>query len=800
MNKIFTLAIVAFFSLTVNGQQATISGVIKDFKTVQPIPFANMTYDVGKGTTADVDGNYTIKLDPGTYTFKFFTIGYDTAEKRVTVDAGEDKKVNMSLKEKSEVLGTLVVSEGKYEKNIGKVTVSMETINPELIENKATVNSREIVGQVPSVHTQEGQVSIRGGAGFSYGAGSRVLLMVDGIPMLSADAGDVKWNYLPIENLESIEVIKGASSVLYGSSALNGVINIRTGFPKSEPITKVNLIANMYDRPFAGRNLKWWDGYQGNQGLNFFHSRIIKQNFDLTVGGNFFRDEGFRISEYEERGRINVNTRYRNQKYKGLSYGVNLNGQIGKNGYFFSYGDADSSTLVPSPGTSSEANTKRFNVDPYIDYFNKKGNKHTLKSRWYNVTNNSITVGNQSSTSDLVYGEYQYQYLSDSNYKLTSGVSGTYSIVRSDLYGDHDSRNLSIYSQLDRSFFNGRLNLSAGLRGEYFKIDNDESESSFTIGQTKLPFQPVIRFGMNYQLGEYTFLRTSYGQGYRFPTVAEKYVATSLSVIRVFPNPGITPETGQSMEIGIKQGVKLGRDWKGFLDVAAFANQYDNMMEYTFGIYDTTTFEAVSTLVAGSDFGFSSRNVQSARITGIDVSLVGAGKIGDVKVTVLAGYTYMNPKPIQADSAYLSTFSSLADTGNFPVFETPYDPNKDLSSDTVSMNLKYRFNHLFKFDLQFDYNRLSTGVSLRYNSFIHNIDQTFVDFDKLNSNFLDGVVDFRRNNRKGNTVVDYRISYQLTEGSKISFLVTNLFNREMQSRPGYPEPPRVFGTQLSFKF
>lgn len=799
MKKILAASLFAFLGVNISAQNATISGVVKDFKTTQTMPFINVTYGPGKGTTTDLDGKYSLSLEAGTYKLKFFTLGYDTLERKITVIAGEEKKLNVSLKEKSEILTQVVVSAGKFEQSLSKVTVSMETLSPELVENKATTNANDIVTQVPSVHTQEGQVSIRGGAGFSYGAGSRVLLMVDGIPMLSGDAGDVKWNYLPIENLENIEVIKGASSVLYGSSALNGVINIRTGFPREEPTTKINIIGNMYDRPFAGRDIKWWNGYRGNQGLNFYHSRIIKKNFDLTVGGNFFNDQGFRIDEYEQRGRINVNTRYRDQKVKGLSYGLNLNGQIAKNGLFFAYANADSTSLSPAPGTSSESQNNRFNIDPYLDYFNKKGNKHSLKTRWFNTDNNSLTTSNQSSTSDLVYGEYQYQYLNDTNFKLTSGASGTYTIVRSDLYGNHDSRNFAIYSQLDKAFFKKKLNISVGLRGEYFKIDNDESESSFTVGSTKLPFQPVVRFGANYQLAEYTFLRASYGQGYRFPTVAEKYVATSLSVVKVFPNPQLDPETGQSAEIGIKQGLKLG-DWKGFLDVAGFINQYDNMMEYTFGLYDTTTFERLTAFQPGADYGFSSRNVQSARITGVDVSLAGAGKIGDVKVTVLAGYTYMNPKPVDADSAYLSSFSSLINDSTYTPLNGQYDPNKDLSSDTVSMNLKYRFNHLFKFDIQFDYNRISTGVSLRYNSYIHNIDQTFIDFDNLNSDFLDGLGNFRRDRRSGNTIIDYRLSYQLNEFSKISFLITNVMNKEYQSRPGYPMPPRTFGTQISFKF
>ena len=117
----------------------------------------------------------------------------------------------------------------------------MAVIKPALIENKATRDAQAIVEQVPGVQINENQVSIRGGSGWSYGAGSRVMVMVDGMPMLAGDANDIKWSAIPLENISQIEILKGASSVLYGSSALNGVINIRTQYPKDKPVTKVNL-------------------------------------------------------------------------------------------------------------------------------------------------------------------------------------------------------------------------------------------------------------------------------------------------------------------------------------------------------------------------------------------------------------------------------------------------------------------------------------------------------------------------------------------------------------------------------
>mgnify|MGYP001206815707 CR=1 FL=1 len=68
---------------------------------------------------------------------------------------------------------------------------------------------------------------------------------------------------------------------------------------------------------------------------------------------------------------------------------------------------------------------------------------------------------------------------------------------------------------------------------------------------------------------EYTFLRASYGQGYRFPSIAEKYISSAVGPLNVFPNPNLEPEYGWSAEIGMKQGFKI-KNFKGYFDVSGF--------------------------------------------------------------------------------------------------------------------------------------------------------------------------------------------------------------------------------------
>ena len=262
-------------SISSFAQTATLKGVVFDASTNETLIGVAVSVVDGPGIVTNLDGQYSLKVSPGSYEVVFRYVGYDNQKINITLDAGEEKVLDIKLQVNSSQLNDVVISAGKFEQSIGDVPVSIAIIKPNLIESKATVTCEAILDQVPGVQVLENQISIRGGSGFSYGSGSRVLLMIDDIPMLAGDAGDIKWSSLPIENVDQIEVIKGASSVLYGSSALNGVVNIRTAYPKAVPMTKINFSNGFYmagfgnqkgrkqdgtDTLFDRSGQKWWDG------------------------------------------------------------------------------------------------------------------------------------------------------------------------------------------------------------------------------------------------------------------------------------------------------------------------------------------------------------------------------------------------------------------------------------------------------------------------------------------------------------------------------------------------------------
>ena len=828
---LFWLILGLIHSQNILSQVAVVKGRIIDAKDSEPLIGVNIQTQDHLGTVTNINGEYQLNLKPGNYNVTFKYIGYNKITKKISVQENQVIKINLELFEDVNQLEEMVISASKYEQKLGEVSVSMSIIKPELIENKATRDAESIIEQVPGVQINENQASIRGGSGWSYGAGSRVLVMVDGMPMLAGDANDIKWSAIPLENISQIEVLKGASSVLYGSSALNGVINIRTKYPKDEPITKINISNGFYMPGYGKRKgtsliggdsildkrggQTWWNSPRGYVQGNFTHLRKINENSELVLGGSFMKDQGYRLGSNDQRIRVNGGWKHFSKKYNGLSYGINLNNNFNKSTTFFLWASADSVLHAlggtnDSTTTMSTSSTSRIMIDPYISYISKNGNEHQLKTRFFRTDNKNNT--NQGASSDYYFSEYQFQKRFNNKLTLTGGAMSSYTLVKSQLYGDHNSTNIAGYVQGDKKW--NKFNITAGMRMEYFKIDSVQSKGKLFNADLNTPFQPVFRFGATYQPKEYTFVRASYGQGYRFPSIAEKYISSAVGPLNVFPNPNLEPEYGWSAEIGMKQGFKI-KNFKGYFDVSGFVTRYTNMMEFIFGIYNSNGDDLsydynqfISLITQGGNsqllnninnlFGARSTNIQNANIPGFEISLVGQGDLSEnISISILAGYTYINPTALNPDSTYLSTFSN---------------PDTIIPKNSI---LKYRNKHLAKIDFQIDYKKFSLGMSARYTSLMRNIDAiletqnieiTIVDTNNIiqqlptNQAVLKDNDKYRASRMTGDIIFDARVAYQINKKSKISILMNNLLNREYTNRPGNVMPPRTIIWQYSLRF
>lgn len=172
------------------------------------------------------------------------------------------------------------VTAQRFESTEMAVAADMTVISRKKIEQSHSKNVPELLQDEANIHIRSsngkgntGEISMRG---FGENSGQRVLVIVDGQKMNRADMGILDWQQLPLENIESIEVIRGGQTVLYGNHALSGVIKITTKKGGEQKI-----------------KLKTSAGSFGFHEFNAFYSGAYSNLF-YTAGANYQRDDGFR--------------------------------------------------------------------------------------------------------------------------------------------------------------------------------------------------------------------------------------------------------------------------------------------------------------------------------------------------------------------------------------------------------------------------------------------------------------------------------------------------------------------------
>ncbi|HUX94285.1 MAG TPA: TonB-dependent receptor plug domain-containing protein [Bacteroidales bacterium] len=728
--------------------QGTVAGFVTDNGTGDPVQGVYVITHQNKGSATGEDGFYSLNCEPGMNEIKFQFIGYKSIKRSVNITSADTLWLDIGLDMDIKEIGQIVVSADRTERKVAELTVSMDILKTTDFLDKHITDAQELITKTTGIDVLDGQVSVRGGSGFSYGVGSRVLALIDGLPVVSPDAGNIKWQFLPLENIQQIEIIKGASSVLYGSSALNGIINFRTASAGSHPETKIYAETGIFNKP-KNRNWVWWDSPRIYSSASFSHLRKAGKN-DIGIGLNLLVDNSYRKFNDERLARLSFRLKHRNAKVKGLAYGLNINSGYTRKTDFILWENAEYGALKQDTSSISELNGTFLAIDPYLSFNNAGRFRHDVRVRFQSSNNRFPVQINNNSDAYSFYAEYQGSFLLSEIFSITAGTAETYSNVRSNFYGDHEGMNIAGFSQIEANPTQ-KLKLVAGIRLEQNYLDKKNDR-----------IVPVFRTGINWQAAEYTFLRTSFGQGYRYPSIAEKHASTTLGSVKIFPNPYVNAESGWSSEIGIKQGIKIG-SMTGQADLSAFISQNKDMIEYVFSNYPDP-------MTGVFDFGFQANNVEQSRVYGFETEFSISKSTGNINTTLNGGYTYIYP--------------------------VEFNPVTNKISDIY---LKYRRKHSLKISSITAYKKFGFDFNLYVKSKILNIDDVFLNVS-TRERILPGFYDYWQDHNTGYLLIDEIISYKINKVITISMALKNALNAEYMGRPGDIQPQRNYSLRLSGAF
>ncbi|MBI3122935.1 MAG: TonB-dependent receptor, partial [Ignavibacteriales bacterium] len=299
MKKIF-LIMFLFPLIYITAQTGILTGKVINEKG-QPVFGASVLIaGTARGASADENGNFEIQNIPGgTYDVQVSAISYEKKTLNNILINESTKAITIILTEALIQTEQIIVSAGKYEQRVQDLTVSTAVLQPEVISKKNHLTFDDLLRYVPGIQMNLEQVSIRGSSGYSKGAGARVLVALNGLPMYSGDNGDIVWEMIPVADIERVEIIKGPASSLYGSTAIGGVINIITKGSVKKPITNFRSYFGAYDKP-SYSVWDWSGSYRQFYGAELTHSNSY-ENLGYTFSIKKFDNDSYRQNDFTKR-------------------------------------------------------------------------------------------------------------------------------------------------------------------------------------------------------------------------------------------------------------------------------------------------------------------------------------------------------------------------------------------------------------------------------------------------------------------------------------------------------------------
>ena len=624
------------------------------------------TVRAGDGeTAADAQGRYRLHLAPGRVAVRVNHLGFAALVDTVVVVAGDSLERDYHLQAAVVELQPTIVTAAKHSQLLDQSVTSVALVSDTDLARRAVSTVDEAVNKAPGVLFLSGQVNIRGSSGFVEGLGSRVLLLVDGVPANQGDRGGIDWDMVPVADVDHAEVVKGAGSALYGSAALGGVVNLIThdipvGFHGRLRATGGAYANPPYD---AWQFRDYTGGLGGVDATGSYGTETLRGS--LTLGGRHsdgYREQD-RSNQWETAGRaqwlpapgtrVTASGAWTSHQYQNFPTWC-------VPGACDTRGQAFQPFMIDNSGRGSYTRSNKGYVAATLDRTSSRSFAWQARGSWLRTHFTDANPDDWSVANRLGAELRGVLHAGGGDDRVfTVGVEAGHTGVTSDIFGDSgrvgDHTEIEIAPFLEAEQRLGRLRVTAGARLDHVSVDGS--------GRATVP-SPRIGAVLPSAFGTW---RASAGRGFRAPTLAERFVTTRAFGFQVVPNPGLRPETAWSFEIGNSGAFA---SW-GRVDAALFWTEARELMEPTFIVVDTTPEIQI-------------RNVSRARLRGLDASIV------------------VTPVPaLSATIAYV------------------YLDTRDLTRDTV---LSFRPRHVLTLSSDYRWRSLSVGADFRYTSRIERIE------------------------------------------------------------------------------
>lgn len=537
--------------------------------------------------------------------------------------AAEDEGLSFDLDQ-------IVVTATKTEKKLRDVPAAVEVITKEEMERRNIKTVDDALKSMSGIYVKRSKglmdttdkVVMRG-----FGNQNQVLILLDGQPLNDGYNGSVNWRSIPKDNVERIEVIKGAGSALYGSNAMGGVINIITK-QKAKPETSLSFSTGS-----MGTQTKSFSHSGSTNKLSYFlsGSKMTSDGYvsqaDGKKGKNGASNENYDaklVYNIDERSKLNFRTYHNNNAYwyeestdrgAGSIDGMSL-------GYQTKLGDGKDLKL--SWGENTEKSWYTLGTG-YTKSDPKKSSQGEIQFNWQVGTQDLLTLGYTQRNVKAVSKEYTLRDANDlSSVKLktensskiteASGKSETKSFY---LQNEHK------FDEKLTGFIGGRYDQWKSFDGYsyYYQTTSsgvvDKNEAKYFPENKINNFSPKL--GLVYKANEQLVFRTSIGKAFRTPEIYDLYkdwwgsasgTGANKQRKHYIPNPDLKPEKSTSYDFGIDY--QISKDF--FSSINFFQSDVSDMIASV----DTPT----GTIIDGAKIINTTKiNTGKGKIKGFEIGL-----------------------------------------------------------------------------------------------------------------------------------------------------------------------------------
>ncbi|WP_199136264.1 TonB-dependent receptor [Pedobacter sp. ASV12] len=534
MKKIHLLLVVllaCFTAPALAANWADFKGKVLDASTKEPLSGATVYIsDLKATTTTNANGEFSFSNIPsrGKFLVEVRYVGYKTASQQVDLAAGAQIvfALEASVIESAEV----VITGTPYSANNKTNSLAVVSISREKLAQAAGTNIVDAIAKVPGVSqvTTGGAISKPSIRGLGY---NRVLTIVDGAREEAQQWGDEHGVEVDQFSAARIEVLKGPASLLYGSDALGGVINIIDDLVPAAGDFNGNFTTNYNtNNGLTASSLM----LQGNSDGLVYRGRVSYKNAygfgykDHTVPNSGFNETNVSgmIGLNKTWGYAHLNLSRFNTNIGLVEEGPNDNGD---------YLDEEGNVISNSEAQKRKLNLPFQNINHYRAALNSNillggGQLKTTLAFQRNVrkefeesaTEPGLYLNLNSYTYDV-----KYSFANNGVWEPTIGVQGMHQTNANNgdefLIPDYTSDNIGAFAYLKRNFAKGAIN--AGIRYDHKNIDgrdliDADGNQVFTAFNNK--FSNVSgSVGFAFEIAKNLNLKGNAGSGFRAPNIAE---------------------------------------------------------------------------------------------------------------------------------------------------------------------------------------------------------------------------------------------------------------------------------------